>query len=319
MHTSGVAVSDKAVQFVRFSDKKQPELEAFGEILLPKGIIETGSVKDSKKLTEVLSQLRQKHNLDLVEVSIPEEKSYLFKTTVLGDNLREIKSNLDLQIQDNVPFKASEVVFDFSIIGQLKSGHRDVVVSVLPRAVVEQYLAVFHEAGFTPISFQVESQAVAQAAVPYGNRKNVLVVNVQDKKAGFYIVTKQTVRFSSTFEIDNTDLGINILDEKLIPKEEIPKINDISVLIREIKKIMTYWRTHDGADESQAVQHIYLVGTIPEEIKTVDYISSNIPVAVEVSNVWQNAFSFEKTIPEMDRRDALRFSAAIGLALPNQE
>lgn len=320
MHASGVAISDQAIQFVRFADKKELEVEAFGEIKLPPGVIESGSVKDPNKLTELLKELRRKHNLYLVEVSIPEEKSYLFKTSVLGENIKEIRSNLDLQIQENVPFKVSEVVFDFSIISGYKNNHRDVVVSVLPKVVVDQYLDVFHNAGYLPVSFQVESQAVAQAAVPYGNKETALVVNVQGDKAGFYIVTGQNVRFSSTVSIDGTDTMINILDESLIPKDEIEQSSsDFSILAREIKKILTYWRTHDGAEDSQDITHIYLTGIVPEEVKTVDYIREQVPIEVEIANVWQNAFSFEDNIPEIERKDAQRFPAAIGLALPNQE
>ena len=198
MHASGVAVSDNSVQFVRFVRKKKTDLEAYGEIALPENVLEGGGVTKPKEFADVLKSFREKHKLDLVEVSIPEEKSYLFKTTTLGDSLEEIKSNIELQIQDNVPFKLSEVVFDFSILGDAKEGKRNVVVSVLPRTVVEQYVKSFHIDGFLPVSFQVESQAVTQAVVSKTNKGSVLVINIQGRKAGFYIVTGQTVRFSST-------------------------------------------------------------------------------------------------------------------------
>ena len=316
MHASGVAISDRAIQFVEFSYKKRTELESFGEIILPDKSLDGGGITNPDLFAKSLKELRDKHRLDLVEVSIPEEKSYLFKSTVLGENIKEIKNNIELHIQENVPFKTSEIVFDFSIIGEEENGKRDVIVSVLPKVVVEQYLDAFYSAGLTPASFQVESQAVTQAVVPKENKNHVLVVNVQDDKVGFYIVTGQTVRFSSTVQIDSTPSEIIVLDDTPRPKDDDPRL---AILVREMKKILTYWRTHDGSKNSCSIRQIYLTGSIEEELKTTDYIGNNISIPVEISNVWQNAFSFDEMIPKMKRKDSLRFSAAIGLALDNSE
>jgi len=326
MHASGLAITDDAIQFARFAYKKKTEVESYGEVAVPEHVIDGGGVVEEKEFIQILKKIKDQYKLDLVDVSIPEEKSYLFKTVVLGDSPKEIKSNIELKIQENVPFKLSEVVFDFSILEEdAQKKEREVVVSVLPRTVVDQYLSVFHESGLVPVSFQVESQAVTGAAVPRTNKGTVLVVHIKDDKASFYVVSGQTVRFSSTVDIDTFDTRVNVLSENIDLTEEKKDDDatqgsfDMKTLVREVRKIITYWKSHDGSDEAQAIQHIYLTGTIDEEIKLTDYMSTNISLPVEVSNVWQNAFSFNTTIPNMKRRDSLRFAAAIGLALPNQE
>jgi len=316
MHSSGVAISDRSIQFVDFSYKKRTELESFGEIVLPDKSLDGGGITNPDLFAKSLKELKDKHKLDLVEVSIPEEKSYLFKSTVLGENIKEIKNNIELHIQENVPFKTSEIVFDFSVIGEEENGRRDVIVSVLPKIVVEQYLNALHSAGLTPTSFQVESQAVTQAVVPKENKDHVLVVNIQDGKVGFYIVAGRTVRFSSTVQIDTVPSEVIILDGTPRPKDANPYL---SILVREIRKILTYWRTHDGSKNSCSIRQIYLTGSIEEELKMTDYIGNNISIPVEIANVWQNAFSFDEIIPKMKRKDSLKFSAAIGLALDDFE
>lgn len=316
MHSSGVAISDRSIQFVDFSYKKRTELESFGEIVLPDKSLDGGGITNPDLFAKSLKELKDKHKLDLVEVSIPEEKSYLFKSTVLGENIKEIKNNIELHIQENVPFKTSEIVFDFSVIGEEENGRRDVIVSVLPKIVVEQYLNALHSAGLTPTSFQVESQAVTQAVVPKENKDHVLVVNVQDGKVGFYIVAGRTVRFSSTVQIDTVPSEVIILDGTPRPKDANPYL---LILVREIRKILTYWRTHDGSKNSCSIRQIYLTGSIEEELKMTDYIGNSVSIPVEISNVWQNAFSFDEIIPKMKRKDSLKFSAAIGLALDDFE
>lgn len=321
MHASGVSVTDDVIQFVRFAHKNKVELEAFGEIAVPESVMEGGAVVEPKSFIALLKKIKDQHNLNLVDVSIPEEKSYLFKTKVLGENIKEIKSNIELKIPENVPFKLSEVVFDFEVLNQdPEAKERDVMVSVLPRTVAEQYLNAFYQAGLVPISFQVESQAVVEAAVPRANKKSVLVVHVKDDKASFYVVTGRVVRFSSTVDVaGGVGIQVNMLDN---PLEEIgeeqggEKVEgfDLKILLRETKKILTYWKSHETGKDA-TIEHIYLTGTIQEEIKTTDYMSTNISLPVEISNVWQNAFSFDQTIPAMERADSLRFAGAIGLAL----
>lgn len=323
MHSSGLSITDDAVQFVQFAHQNKLELKSFGEVVVPENVMEGGAVADPKALISLLKKIKDQYRLELIDVSIPEEKSYLFKTSVLGDNIKEIQKNIELKIQENVPFKLSEVVFDFNLLrcdaGQTE---KEVMVSVLPRTVVEQYLSVFHESGLTPISFQVESQAVTEAAVPDTNKGSVLVVHIKGDKASFYIVTDNIVRFSSTVDIDDSDGGVNILDENLDTqkKSSSNKRNNFNmdILLRETKKILTYWRNHEEGGGSN-IEHVYLTGTIIEEIKLTDYISTKIALPVEVSNVWQNAFSFDKTIPNMERGDSLRFAAAIGLALVKEQ
>jgi type IV pilus assembly protein PilM len=322
MQTSGLSVTDDAVQFVRFAHKNKAELEAYGEVVVPENVIEGGGVVEQKQFVDILKKIKDQYKLDLVDVSIPEEKSYLFKTSVLGENLKEIKSNIELKIQENVPFKLAEVVFDFSILHEdVEKAERDVVVSVLPRTVVDQYLDGFRQSGLVPVSFQVESQAVTQAVVPASNKDSVLVVHIKGDRASFYIVTGQTVRFSSTVDVGSSEVQVNMLSENLDPSEQKTEGAGFhaATLVREIKKILTYWKSHDGSDESCVITHMYLTGTITDETKLTDYIGSNIPLPVEIANVWQNAFSFDTTIPDMKRGDSLRFAAAIGLALPNQE
>lgn len=322
MHASGLSVTDDAIQFVRFAHNNKAALESYGEVIVPDAVMDGGDVVKPDEFVDLLKQIKDQYKLSLVDVSIPEEKSYLFKTVVLGENLKEITSNIEMKIQENVPFKVSEIVFDFALLdADSHKNEREVVVSVLPRTVVNNYLKAFHKAGLIPVSFQVESQAVTEAAVPKDNKQSVLVTHIKDDKASFYIVTGRTVQFSSTVDIQGGGVTMLLDDSdntKEYSEEKQDELNgfDMKILVREIKKILTYWKSHEGQKEDAAIQAIYLTGTIAEEIKLTDYISNSISLPVEVSNVWQNAFSFDATIPNMERSDSLRYAAAIGLALP---
>ena len=213
METSGVAISDGLIQFVICDTKSgRVKLDTYGEIKLADDVISQGSVVKTKELISTLSEFKKKHNLKFVQVSIPEEKSFLFKTFVYGKNLKEITNNIELQIPDNVPYPTSEVVFDFMIIQEHEDQKTEVMVSVLPKSVVLQYMDVFRAADLVPTSFQVESQAVAEAIISDKDCATELIVNIHGDKAGFYIVSDGVVRFSSTSSISEREFNVNVLD-----------------------------------------------------------------------------------------------------------
>ena len=314
METSGITVSDGFTQYVTCDTKSSRiRLVDYGELPLADEIIENGGVVKTKELIDALRDFKKKHNLHYVQVSIPEEKSFLFKTKAYGRNVKELTSSVELQIPDNVPYHTTEVVFDFTLISQNKDDSYNVMVSVLPRDVVEQYLDVFTAAGLVPTSFQVESQAVAGAVIPQKDTHTHLIVNIHGEKAGFYIVSNGTVLFSSTSSIAEREMSINVFDN--LTQDDTLGQKNLPVLLREIRKVMTYWHTHDGRKASRALKKIVFCGTIENEIELTDYIGSKTSTEVSIANVWTNAFSFQDMIPDMSRKESLRFAAAVGLTL----
>lgn len=306
MSTVGLALSDDAIRIVEFLGRAQGfKLGRHGEVALERGVIRQGYIQNKKNLARVIRELKTRKKLSFVKASLPEEKGYVFTVRVPNLSYEEMKSSIEFKIEENAPVKLSEVIFDFNIIPdtRVSDGTVEVAVSVLPTDVVNTYVEALHEAGIEPIAFEVESQAIARAVVSRTERGMYLVVNLSPRKAGIYLVKRGIVVFTSTISFDEYNREGH--------SEEM-------FLLREIEKTLLFWETHlgDNIKQTEHATAVRIVGSHQNFNEMKQILSDELTVPVQVSNVWVNAFSFNNYVPDIKKKDSLKFAAAIGLALP---
>ena len=306
MSTVGLALSDDAIRMVEFLGRAQGfKLGRHGEVALEKGVVRQGEIQNKENLARVIRELKTRKKLNFVKASLPEEKGYVFTVRVPNLSYEEMKSSIEFKIEENAPVKLSEVIFDFNVIPDTREsdGTVEVAVSVLPLDVVNTYVEALHEAGVEPIAFEVESQAIARAAVSRNERGVYLIVNLNPRKAGIYIVKRGIVVFTSTASFEEYNREGHSTE---------------MFLLREIEKTLLFWETHlgDQVRQTEHVTSVRIVGNHPNFDSVKQVLSDELTVPVQVSNVWVNAFSFNNYVPEIKKEDSLKFAAAIGLALP---
>ncbi len=180
-------------------------------------------------------------------------------------------------------------------------------VTVLPSKVVEMYLGIFESAGLVPISFVIESQAMARSVIQRHDTRSYLIINLQEEKAGLYIVEDQVVQFTST-----PSLGARKINDEYI---------DLQALKTEIRKVFAFWNTrldNRGMPEKK-IEKIIFVGPKATEEDFISRLMSNVDVEYSIANVWMNAFSIEKNLPDVSFAESLSFGSAVGVALPTKE
>ena len=341
MSAAGLDISDQAIRFIEFSKSKNGLTPTvFGEEKIPQGGIVSGEINKKDELIKILSSLRRKYRLNFVKASLPEEKAYFFKTEIPKVEGDEIRQSIEFRLEENVPVRAGEVLFDYSLISEehKKSDHLDVIVSVIPKLVAESYAEALEKSGLTAVSFEVESKAIARSAVKRGSKGSVMIINIRDRVTVVTLVRDGIVRFTSAFS-----MGGNLITEALrknfsISLEEAKKIkNDklysenkesvaiffslasiVSVIKDEISKFYTYWLAkNDSSGESGGkISKIILCGKDAAIAGLKEYLSQNLKIEVETADVWANTFSLSDRLPEIDFLESLNFAVAIGLAMP---
>src|SRR3972149_4403652 len=201
LSTTGIVVKDTDTRFVRLRRKifgKGFELAHASKIDNPKGSVESGLINNPDELANVLREFSSHYGVSYVKAILPEEKAYLFTANIGQVSPEGMKDAVAFIIEENAPVALAESVFDFEVVGEdLGTGEMRVAVSVLPKNIVGAYEALFESAGITPISFDLESRAIARAVIRKGNRQPILIINLSTKKTGFYVVEKEVVQFST--------------------------------------------------------------------------------------------------------------------------
>ncbi len=337
LKTAGVDISDSSIKVLGFKQTQHGSIPDFlEERKISSDIVHQGGIKDVESLSTVLTVLRRKYDMNFIRAALPEEKAYLFQTTVPNSQDKEqIFNNIEFKLEEYVPIPPSESIFDYDVI-QEKRDTIDVSVTVFPKSVIKNYQKVFKSAGLTPVSFALEGQAIANAVVPRGDTKTYMIVDFGRTRSGISIVRNGIVSFTSTIEVGGNKLTEAIMkyfkvddieaqriknQKEFINNKENKQLYDslmstVSALKDEINRHFIYWNTKDtNKKKEDKISKIILCGGNASLVGLPEFLSLGIDAPVEKAQVWQNAFSYDKYIPSISYEESLSYATAIGLAL----
>lgn len=307
--------------------------EKYGFIPLAPGDFFKGEILRSEAVVKALGEVRKRTGLSFVRFSLPEEKTYMFKTRLPLLSDKEIRDILDFKIEENVPLTAKEAVFDYDIIPNRQLGGLEVLVSVAPLKTVEDFQAVFETVGLTPILFSPESHNVAKSVIRHGNEQVIVVGNITENNIILSLVVSGLVYQTSSINFGSSTLteliskyysvsfgeAVKLKNDKLyLDSDESMEIfsyliNTISAIKDELGKFILYCNAR--ADVLGKVDRVFLVGKDSLIVGLSKYLSANLHLPVEVANIWVNNFSLDTYLPDLSRADSLDYANVNGLNL----
>ena len=333
----GLDISDESLKFVELVPTKDGiGLGRYGERAIPLGVIESGKIKDSKKMEEILSSLRKEEGVKSVRVSLPEEQVYLFQLRLEKAGLKNVREAIELALEEHVPITAEDAIFDYELVKE-DTQSLEVQVTAIPKNIIENYLSIFKNSDISVQSFELEAQAISRSVIRDGDPETYMIVDFGKKRTGIFIVSGGIVMFTSTLDLGGVMLtnmiqknfGVSFEEankmkqkyglERNVENKEVFAVllNSVSVLRDEIVKHFLYWHTHkdENGKNNPVIKKIIFCGGDANLIGLSDYISVSMKSSVEMANVWKNITNTEKSIPEMYFKQALAFATALGLAL----
>jgi len=335
----GLDITPKAVRVAELKRKNGLlVLGRYGERKLKNPLLDSNDFSTNDELKKALQSLQREFKIQFVKVAIPEEEAYLFKTDVETGTPEQIRTAIEFHLEENVPISGEEAVFDYHIFRQKDHAHAEASVTVLPRKIIDQYIALLEECGITPLSFLIESAALSRSLIKKGDTNAYIVVNVAETKTSISIISDGAVQFSSTAAVGSDNFVASVAKEFKVTEEEAEKIknekgfikqeqtdavftsliNTVSILKDEVERIYLYWHSHKDADgqTGKKIEKIILSGKDTALAGFKDHLSQSLRVPVEIGNVWTNTASFDEHIPALKQVDSLNYAAPIGLALP---
>lgn len=339
----GVDISDTSLKYFSFKptahEDRERELQQWGDIDIPSGIVEKGQVHDLEKLVSILKEFKAQTNSEFINVSLPEERAYVFETEVRRNiPMKEIRGLLEFKLEENVPIPSKDVLFDYEIL----PNHHDektaqVVVVAYARETIQHYYDACIEAGLRPVSFEVEAQAVARAMIPKDIKGTTMLVDFGKTRTGIGIVFDGYLLNTSTIDIggealsqalrkvvdpNTSEAQLTILKntQGLIREVDSFSVHNaliaiISVIKDELVTRMQYWHIRNNNQDDRRINSIVLCGGSSNLKGLSSYLTDSIGIPCVQGNVWENSFSLDHNIPPIDRNHSFGYATAIGLAL----
>ena len=341
----GVDISDTSLKYIKFAPADRQgnrALALWGDIDIPSNVLNRGHVEDQEQLSAVLAEFKRATGASFVRVSLPEERAYLFETSIKrGVPLQEVRSLLEFRFEENVPIPLREAIFDYEVLPTTDEARElRVSVAAYARETITRYFEACVAAGLTPVTFEVEAQAMGRAVVPDTEApETVMLIDFGKTRTGVGIVRAGTLMYTSTIDIGGARLS-QVLRKALgdLPEAELTKIKNteglvrgenntrsyealvasISVIKDEIAARMQYWHTRKGNQGEGRISSVILCGGSSNLKGLPEYLSDALGVPTTRANVWRHAFAAEEVVPPIDRRYSYGYATAIGLALGSE-
>ncbi len=337
MSSVGFDISDRSMKFAELAPGKGGlVLARYGETPIPEGVLNSGRVEKPAEFKKFLLEFKKNHKFDRVRISLPEEQMYLYTLSMDAVPPKELRSALELSLEEHIPIKASDVVFDYAVLSE-KNGSIVVEVTAVPENFVQSYLKPFEEAGLTVLSCELETHAIARSVIANGDLGTYMIVDFGQTRTGISIVSGGGVRFTSTLNIGGIAISTALAHTLSITFSEAEKIKSgeglgardgkseafpiilgsVAALRDEINKHYVYWHTHkdENGNPRPEISRLLLCGGNANLPGLTDYLKSTIGVAVGLANPWENINSLEHYLPELSRENSLSYTSALGLAL----
>ena len=338
----GVDISDTSLKYIAFGQSSKKDiprpLKQWGEIDIPDGILERGQVLNQKQLIAILTEFKQKTDAEYIRVSLPEERAYLFETEIKRSTPeKEVRSILEFRLEENVPIPAREAFFDYDILeSETTDKSLRVVVAAYARETILNYYDACVAANLTPVSFEVEAQAMVGSVLPKNSPGAHMLVDFGKTRTGVGIVYDGVLMYTSTIDFGGNQLSETLRKEMgMVSEAELTTIKNTQGLVRgatdsrcydslistvsvikdELAARIQYWQARDYKQRDRRISSIILCGGSANLNGFPEYLTESLGVKTIRANVWQNAFSLDAFIPPIDLRHSYGYATAIGLAL----
>jgi Tfp pilus assembly PilM family ATPase len=294
----GLSIDNEYITYINLEKKGSGyRLNSFASEKIEANIFENGEVVDEVRFINCVSKFVKKHKIFRAKVSIPEEKVYLFTTTVPSIHDKTVYQNIESKLEENLPLKASDCIFSFDYVGHMIEQAEDLVsVTVTQSVYIERYLDLLKKAGVRVVSFDSLPHAVVKALCTDDSNVRI-VAHIKESSLGTYVALGNKLLFSSTVSLNTLDI--------------VRQGNRTDFVKYQIGKVISYWQeqTYFNAKiESVLLLH---ENENDESIGIADVDS----IKAYEANVWVNVFDIKKSLPQINKSDAHLYVTSIGLSI----
>jgi type IV pilus assembly protein PilM len=313
-----------------------PKVVAYARMLLRGEVVKNGVIKKPEKLAENIIKLLESAKPKPIRtpyciLSLPESQIFtaVFKLPA-GLKYKEIKNTIPYKAEEVIPFKSSEIYFDFKPITQ-QGDTQEVFYVAAPSKVVDSYVQVLTSVGLKPIAFDLESISSARALTETLNKSGnaKILLDIGARTTNLNIFDRNGIRQSLTIKIAGdrftkvvaTKLKIaekqaeelkvkNGFDPKL-EKGRVALIlqSEFKRIVAEAKKVVEYYQ----AQTQRKIDQVILLGGSALLPSVDQYLADNLLIEAVVGNPLAK-ITDPKELAKFKNKSVL-FTNVVGLAL----
>jgi type IV pilus assembly protein PilM len=314
-------------------------LSGFSELPIPANSIQKNGIIKKKEISEQIKRAirdSKPHAITGKKIASALPASLVFSKVLKFPNMKkaELDKAIPYEVTDFFPVPIEELNLDWHVLNtSTGKGYQkdDVEVLVIgaPKKLVNDLIEIVHEAGLELNALETKPIAAARGIL-FKNNGLVVLVDIGAEITSISIADSEQIKITSTINaggniisrniasvtglsIDQAEKNkiINGLDLDIKDKTNDEIINNLNIIIQEIKDNVKYYETR--INRNTRVSEILLFGG-GAELKGADkYLEKELSIPTKLAN--PNLKIKTSVRDQIPQKEILKYTAAIGLAM----
>lgn len=334
----GIDIGSSSVKLVQLKDLKGSfQLLNVGIVPLPPEAIVDNTLMDSASIVNAVKSLVTSLGVKVKDAacSISGNSVIIRKITLPVMPAEELEDQITWEAEQYIPFDINDVNMDFQILSpdSVDSSKMVVLLVASKRDIINDYVAVFNEAGMALSVIDVDSFAVQNAfEINHdAGAEDIIalinigasVMNINIIKGGISLFTRDVQMGGNLYtEEIQKQLGVSGIEAesmKILATEAnnkellevLTKVNE--TITQEIRRSLDFYNSTASDDR---ITKVFVSGGSSKGYKFIDSVSEKIGLPVEIINPFANLKYNEKDFdPEYLQEIGPLMAVTVGLAI----
>jgi len=332
----GVDIGSSAVKLVQLRELKGGyQLQNVGILPLPAEAIVDNTLMDSSSIVETVKNLLASLQVKAKEAvcSISGNAVIIRKISLPVMPAEELEDQIHWEAEQYIPFDINDVNVDFQILSpdEQDLSKMNVLLVASKKDIINDYQAVFAEAGLKLVVVDVDSFAVQNAyEANYGAEDEVValvnlgasIMNLNIVRGGVSLFTRDVQMGGGLYtEEIQKQFGLNSEQAELkkltAESSEDPRLAEILARVNEtialeMRRSLDFYNSTAGEDR---ISKVYLAGGAAKTSQLVDAVQQKLSLPVEILNPFLRVAVSEKEFDaEYLQEIGPLMTVAVGLA-----
>jgi len=336
----GIDIGSSSVKLVQLREARGGyQLVNLGMAMLPPEAIVDNAIMDSASVVQAIRSLveSQKVKTKNVATSISGHSVIIRKVQLPIMTDDEMEASIQWEAEQYIPFEISEVNLDFQILGPdpKDPSQMTVILVAAKKDFVSDYMAVFKDAGLSPMVMDIDCFALEnafEANYLIGGDEVVALINMGATAMNVDILKGSGTLFTRDIQVGGNmfneeiqkRLGLNSTDAEIVklggtvenvdPAAVAEVTADAAeILAQEVQRSLDFFSA-TSADEK--VQKLFIAGGVARAAQVRVALEQRLGIPVEVLNPFQSIAISEKDF-DLEHIGAVGplYTVAVGLAM----
>jgi type IV pilus assembly protein PilM len=321
-------------------DPKKWSVLGYGSVDLDPAKVQASLDGDDPYLGENLASLLKDKLIGTLPsnhavVGIPTSRTYSRTFTVPVSAEKSLHDAVEVEVDQYIPVPFSSLYVDYEIIARTKE-ELTIVMSAVPRILVDNCHAALENAGIQPIMIEPSINSVARVleATEEGHL-TTLIIDIGPASTDIAVLEGGTIRVSGGLGIGGNTFTLDIAKKMNVALEnahQLKVLNGLSAsprqakisaalqpslqrILTEVRKVIRYY--NERLNDNHNIEQVLVVGGGSNVPGIGDYFTNELVMAARVASPWQK-LDFG-SLPQPNKQFRPRYIAVAGLASIDQK